>query len=49
VISEKKIGRSSVGTVRSEEGSCIAAMDKCLENLHQNFHYEGYRTRTLRT
>jgi hypothetical protein len=49
VISEKKIGGSSVGTVRSEEDSCRAAMEKCLENLHQNFHYEAYRTRTLRT
>jgi len=38
VVSEKKIGGSSTGTIRLGEDRYRAAMEKCLENLHQNFH-----------
>jgi hypothetical protein len=38
VVSEKKIGGSSAGKVRSGEDSSRAVMAKCLKNLHQNFH-----------
>jgi hypothetical protein len=38
VVSEKKIGGSSAGEIRSGENSCRASVEKCLKNLHQNFH-----------
>lgn len=38
MVSEKIIGGSSAGKIRSGENSCIASAEKLLKNLHQNFH-----------